>query len=52
MNLTDLKIYTLNFGAVALSLTDIELILKVAVLAATFGYTIHKWILMQKNHKK
>jgi|TARA_R100000482_G_scaffold108196_1_gene50504 hypothetical protein len=51
MNLTDLKIYSLNFGALALSLTEIELILKVAVLAITAGYTVHKWYLIYKKNK-
>jgi hypothetical protein len=49
MNLTDLKIYGLNFGALMLSLTEIEAILKVTVLAVTIGYTLHKWYLMNKN---
>ena len=51
MNLTDLKIYGLNFGALMLSLTEIEAILKVMVLAVTIGYTIHKWYLMNKKNK-
>jgi len=49
MNLTDLKIYGLNFGALMLSLTEIEAILKVMVLAVTIGYTLHKWYLMNKK---
>ena len=52
MNLTDLKIYGFNFGALAISLTEIELILKVTVLAVTIGYTIQKWYLMNKNKQK
>ena len=52
MNLTDLKIYSLNFTALALSLTEIEMILKVALLAFTLGYTIHKWYLMNKNKNR
>lgn len=49
MNFTDLKIYGLNFSAFALSLTEIELFLKIAVLLTTIGYTIHKWYLMNKK---
>lgn len=49
MNLTDLKIYGMNVGALALSLTEVEAILKVAVLIITIGYTIHKWWLMNKK---
>lgn len=49
MNLTDLKIYGLNLGAFAISLTEVELLLKVTVLIVTIGYTIQKWYLMNKN---
>jgi|TARA_A100000171_G_C2012629_1_gene87146 hypothetical protein len=49
MNLTDLKIYGMNIGALMLSLTEIEAILKVAVLAATLGYTLHKWYYLKKQ---
>lgn len=49
MNITDLKIYGMNVGALALSLTEVEAILKVAVLIITIGYTIHKWWLMNKK---
>jgi hypothetical protein len=49
MNLTDLKIYGMNIGALMLSLTEIEAILKVAVLLITIGYTLHKWYLMNKK---
>jgi len=49
MNLTDLKIYGLNFSAFALSLTEVELMLKVTVLLVTIGYTIQKWYLMNKE---
>ncbi len=49
MNLTDLKIYTMNAGALAISLTQVEMILKVAVLLITIGYTLHKWYLMNKK---
>ena len=49
MNLTDLKIYGLNLGAFAISLTEVELLLKVTVLIVTIGYTVQKWYLMNKK---
>ena len=52
MSFTDLKIYGFNFGALALSLTEVELILKIIVLISTIGYTLHKWYLMNKNKNK
>lgn len=39
----------MNVGALAFSLTEVEAILKVAVLIITIGYTIHKWWLMNKK---
>lgn len=52
MNLEDLKLYGLNFGAIGISLTEIELILKVLVLLATLGYTIHRWFIMYNKKDK
>lgn len=49
MNLTDLKIYALNGGALVFSFTQVETILKIIVLLLTIGYTIQKWWLMNKN---
>lgn len=52
MNLSDLKLYGLNLGAFTLSLTEVELLLKVAVLLVTIGYTINKWYLMNKKDER
>jgi|TARA_Y100000114_G_C11753482_1_gene325650 hypothetical protein len=52
MKLEDLKLYGLNFGALGISLTEIELILKVLVLLATLGYTMHRWWIMSKEKNK
>ena len=52
MNLSDLKLYGLNTSALALSLTDVELMLKIVVLLATIGYTIHKWWRMANDKDK
>jgi len=52
MTLTDLKIYALNFSSLAISMTSIDLILKLTLLVVTIGYTIHKWYLMSKKNNK
>lgn len=52
MNLNDLKIYGLNFSSLAISMTNIDLILKLTLLVVTIGYTIHKWYLMSKKNNK
>ena len=52
MNLTDLKIYGLNISSFAISLTDIDMVLKLTLLVVTIGYTANKWYLMNKKDKK
>lgn len=51
MNLSDIKIYTLNFSSLAISMTNIDLFLKVSLLLISIGYTIHKWYLLNKKNK-
>ena len=52
MKLEDLKLYGLNFGALGISLTEIELVFKVLVLLATLGYTMHRWWIMSNEKNK
>jgi len=49
MNYTDLKIYFYNTFVLALSMTEIELGLKIILLICTIGYTISRWIHNEKN---
>lgn len=51
MNLSDIKIYTLNFSSFAISMTNTDIILKITLLVVSIGYTIHKWYLLNKNNK-
>jgi hypothetical protein len=51
MNLTDLKIYGLNISSFAISLTNIDMVLKLLLLVVTIGYTINKWYLMNQKNK-
>jgi hypothetical protein len=46
---TDLKIYFFNTTVLALSMTEIELGLKIILLICTIGYTISRWIYNEKN---
>jgi hypothetical protein len=39
----DWKLYTINSITLALSLTQIEITLKIILLLLSIGYTIHKW---------
>ena len=47
----DYKTLFINMGSLGLSLTDIDIILKIALLLITIGYTFQKWYLMNKNKK-
>jgi len=46
---TDLKIYFFNTTVLALSMTEIELGLKIILLICTIGYTISRWRHNEKN---
>jgi len=45
----DYKTLFINMGSLVLSLTDIDIILKIALLVITIGYTLQKWYLMNKR---
>ena len=45
----DYKTLFINMGRLGLSLTDIDVILKIALLLITIGYTLQKWYLMNKK---
>ncbi len=45
----DYKTLFINMGSLGLSLTDIDIILKISLLIITIGYTLQKWYLMNKN---
>ena len=49
MKLEDLKIIGINTGSLGLSMTDIDIVLKIILLSVTIGYTAQKWYLMNKN---
>lgn len=52
MNLTDVKVYAFNTATLMVSFTAIEDALKLALLIASLGYTIHKWYAMVKNNEQ
>jgi len=49
MNYTDLKIYFYNTMALGVSMTEVELLLKIVLLICTIGYTISRWFHNEKN---
>ena len=49
-SIEDIKIYAANVGAFSVSCCDwLEPTLKILLLGATLGYTLHKWWLLKKN---
>jgi len=51
MNLQDLKLYFFNASALSISMTNIDVVLKLLLLIVTIGYTMHKWYIMNENRK-
>ena len=51
MEVQDFKLYAMNIGAFALSLTEIELLLKIVLLLTTIGYTVYKWRKLYQHNK-
>tara|TARA_R110000772_G_scaffold268646_1_gene397007 strand:+ start:160 stop:333 length:174 start_codon:yes stop_codon:yes gene_type:complete len=49
--ISDLKIYALNVGALATSLTNLDVVVKIIATIIAIGYTIHKWYIMYEKNK-
>jgi len=52
MSLGDLKLYSLNIGALFVSMSTVDDVLKMVLLLVTIGYTLSKWYFLKKNKKK
>ena len=49
----DYKTLFINFGTLGISMTDIDVVLKIILLLITIFYTLQKWwILNKKNDDK
>lgn len=51
MNVADAKLYAVNAGTLAMSMTDMETTLKIILLIASIGYTAHRWYILNKEGK-
>ena len=51
MDLQDLKLYAVNSLSLIISLSNIEMTLKIVLLLASIGYTITKWVEIYKKKK-
>jgi len=51
MNFNDIKILGINSIVLGVSMTQIDVILKILLLLVSIGYTVHKWYLMYGKNK-
>ncbi len=47
----DIKLYALNTTVFAISLSNIDMVLKLTLLSISIGYTVQKWYYLNKNKK-
>jgi len=47
----DFKLYLANMLVMMVTMSDLEIILKILLLLVTIGYTIFKWISIAKKYK-
>jgi len=52
MNITDIKIYGLNLATFTISYTNVEFIIRFALVTISILYTLHKWYIMYKKDEK
>jgi len=48
MTLDDIKIWCINSGVLAISFTEVEMLLKILLLSSTIVYTIQKIVINNK----
>jgi hypothetical protein len=47
----DLKVYALSIGTFGISMSNLDVVLKITLMLVTIGYTIQKWVIMNKKNK-
>jgi|TARA_R110002050_G_C8496640_1_gene475150 hypothetical protein len=50
--ITDYKTLLINIGTFGISMTNIDIALKILLVVVTIGYTVQKWYLLNKNKDK
>tara|TARA_B100000767_G_scaffold273660_1_gene304462 strand:+ start:712 stop:861 length:150 start_codon:yes stop_codon:yes gene_type:complete len=45
----DYKTLFINFGTLGISMTDIDVVLKIILLLITIFYTLQKWFILNKK---
>ena len=49
---TDYNTILINAGTFGISMTNIDVALKIILVSVTIGYTVQKWYLLNKKKKK
>jgi hypothetical protein len=50
--INDYKTLIINIGSFGISMTNIDVALKITLVSVTIGYTVQKWYLLNKNKNK
>ncbi len=50
-NMSDIKLYALNATSLALSFSQLDMVLKILLLVISVGYTVQKWYLLDKERR-
>ena len=48
---TDYKTLIINLSSLGISMTNIDVVLKIILVGITIGYTVQKWYLLNENRK-
>jgi hypothetical protein len=48
----DIKMYLLNIGTFAISMSHIDTVLKIMLLVLSVGYTAQRWYLLDKERRE
>jgi hypothetical protein len=51
MDIQDIKLYAINLATMAITMTQIEMILKITLLLVSIGYTLTKWYEIHNRNK-
>jgi hypothetical protein len=50
-DMSDIKLYALNATSLALSFSQLDMVLKILLLVISVGYTAQKWYLLDKERR-
>ena len=50
--MSDVKLYLLNVSTLAISFSQIDMVLKILLLIVSIGYTVNKWLYLREEKKQ